>query len=143
MHEKKKFSLKKKLTTTSLLGPRISCHFCISSSSSKGVSFIPWKTQYKVLVLYTKQHERQICDKQLTASNATSISNYLQSTNVVFETPPPPKKLPTAPVSVFPQSASQCGPDNNNPYLSDVCPVSLLVYLKKNPSLLPCLSSVS
>lgn len=93
MHEKKKFSLKKKLTTTSLLGPRISCHFCISSSSSKGVSFIPWKTQYKVLVLYTKQHERQICDKQLTASNATSISNYLQSTNVVFETPPPPPPL--------------------------------------------------
>lgn len=41
------------------------------------------------------------------------------------------------------RSASPCGPDNNDPYLSAVCPVSPLVYSQTNPSLLPCLSSVS
>lgn len=73
MHERKEFPLKRKLTTTSLLGPRISCHFFISSSSSKGVSFIAWKTHYKVLVLIYKCHKR--CFKSFTANNAIYISD--------------------------------------------------------------------
>lgn len=71
MHERKECSLKKKLTTTSLLGPRISCHFFISSSSSKGVSFITWENTLQGTCVNIQNHKRWF--KSFTASNATYI----------------------------------------------------------------------
>lgn len=142
MHERKEFTLKKKLTTTSLLGPRISCHFFISSSSSKGVSFIPWKTMQSTCINIKNNIKVKFVKIHSQPAMQHTFATICKVLMLVSE-----KKITCAYIKTCKTRAlcfaSLCGPDNKNVYLSDVCQVSLLVHMKKKPSLLPCLSSVS
>ena len=133
MHERKEFTLKKKLTTTSLLGPRISCHFFISSSSSKAVSFIPWKTEYKSMNIQNNIKGNIVINHSQPAEQHTFVTT-CKVFILALRSDPQLRLLKCWKLlwSYCVSISSPCVPDNNKPYLSDVCPVSLLVYLRKN-----------